>query len=60
MSLIRMKNALVDQLNVQVMPPDSAADTGSVMICINGTPKHHQKNNLFLRQLAQSGVVQFV
>ena len=52
-----MKNALVDQLNVQVMPPDSAA---AVMICINGTPKHHQKNNLFLRQLAQSGVVQFV
>ena len=42
-----MKNALVDQLNVQVMPPDSAADSGSVMICINGTPKHHQKNNLF-------------
>ena len=55
-----MKNALVDQLNVQVMPPDSAADTGSVMICINGPPKHHQKNNLFLGQLAQSRVVQFV
>ena len=38
-----MKNALADQLNVQVMPPDSAADTGSVMICINGSPEASSK-----------------